>query len=399
MAAHARSQHNGFRHIEIYGIAMSSIEEKFLETFGEEPDLVAAAPGRVNLIGEHIDYSEGFVLPFAIKDRTMVAARKRDDSTVRVASAQRRNKIVTVDIADVKPGLKGEWERYALGVLWSMGVTPGVDLMIDGHVPLGAGLSSSAALECSVATAMNHLFDMGFNLEELARLTQKAENQYVGVPCGIMDQSVSLMATNGFALLLDCRDLSTRNIPFDVASHGLELLIIDTQAHHALTDGGYAERRASCESVAAKLHVKSMRELTITQLDSSRDLLSETEYIRARHAITEMKRVLDCVEALSSGDFVKVGQLLNQSHLSLRDDYNVSCPELNAAVEASLVAGALGSRMVGGGFGGSAIALIQASKTSETIGVVEKAFADKKFKAPRFFTSLPSQGAELLSRR
>ena len=378
---------------------MSSIEEKFLETFGEEPDLVAAAPGRVNLIGEHIDYSEGFVLPFAIKDRTMVAARKRDDSTVRVASAQRRNKIVTVDIADVKPGLKGEWERYALGVLWSMGVTSGVDLMIDGHVPLGAGLSSSAALECSVATAMNHLFDMGFNLEELARLTQKAENQYVGVPCGIMDQSVSLMATNGFALLLDCRDLSTRNIPFDVASHGLELLIIDTQAHHALTDGGYAERRASCESVAAKLHVKSMRELTITQLDSSRDLLSETEYIRARHAITEMKRVLDCVEALSSGDFVKVGQLLNQSHLSLRDDYNVSCPELNAAVEASLAAGALGSRMVGGGFGGSAIALIQASKTSETIGVVEKAFADKKFKAPRFFTSLPSQGAELLSRR
>ena len=378
---------------------MSSIEEKFLETFGEEPDLVAAAPGRVNLIGEHIDYSEGFVLPFAIKDRTMVAVRKRDDSIVRIASAQRRNKIVTVDIKDVKPGLKGEWERYALGVLWSMGVKSGVDLLIDGHVPLGAGLSSSAALECSVATAMNHLFDMGFNLEELARLTQKAENQYVGVPCGIMDQSVSLMATSGFALLLDCRDLSTRNIPFDVASHGLELLIIDTQAHHALTDGGYAERRASCESVAAKLHVKSMRELTIAQLDSSRDQLSEIEYLRARHAITEMKRVLDCVEALSSGDFVNVGQLMNQSHHSLRDDYNVSCPELNTAVEASLTAGALGSRMVGGGFGGSAIALIQASKTSETISAVEKAFADRKFKAPRFFTSLPSQGAELLSRR
>ena len=377
---------------------MSSIEEKFLETFGEEPDLVAAAPGRVNLIGEHIDYSEGFVLPFAIKDRTLVAARKRDDSIVRVASAQRRNKIISVDINEVKPGLKGEWERYALGVLWSMGVKSGVDLLIDGHVPLGAGLSSSAALECSVATAMNHLFDMGFSLEELARLTQKAENQYVGVPCGIMDQSVSLMATNGFALLLDCRDLSTRNIPFDVASHGLELLIIDTQAHHALTDGGYAERRASCESVAAKLGVKSMRELTIEQLDSSRDKLSESEYIRARHAVTEMKRVLDCVEALASEDFTQVGQLLNQSHNSLRDDYTVSCPELDTAVEASLAAGALGARMVGGGFGGSAIALIQASKTSLTISAVEKAFADKKFKAPRFFTSLPSQGAELLSR-
>ena len=378
---------------------MSQIEKKFLETFGAEPDLVAAAPGRVNLIGEHIDYSDGFVLPFAIKDRTLVAARKRGDSTVRIASAQRRNKIVTVDISKVKPGLKGEWERYALGVLWALGVKDGVDLLIDGHVPLGAGLSSSAALECSVATAMNHLFDLGFNLEELARLTQKAENQYVGVPCGIMDQSVSLMATQGSALLLDCRDLTTKNIPFDVASSGLELLIIDTQAHHALTDGGYAERRASCESVVAKLGITSLRELSMEQLENSRGLLTETEFVRARHAVTEMKRVLECVEALSNSDFAKVGQLINQSHASLRDDYTVSCPELDTAVEAALAAGSLGSRMVGGGFGGSAIALIQASKTTETIKAVEKAFSSKGFKAPRFFTSLPSQGAELLSRR
>jgi len=378
---------------------MSQIEKKFLETFGVEPDLVAAAPGRVNLIGEHIDYSDGFVLPFAIKDRTLVAARKRNDSTVRIASAQRRNKIVTVDISKVKPGLKGEWERYALGVLWALGVKEGVDLLIDGHVPLGAGLSSSAALECSVATAMNHLFDLGFNLEELARLTQKAENQYVGVPCGIMDQSVSLMATQGSALLLDCRDLSTKNIPFDVASSGLELLIIDTQAHHALTDGGYAERRASCESVVAKLGITSLRELSMEQLENSRGLLTETEFIRARHAVTEMKRVLECVDALSKSEFEKVGELINQSHASLRDDYTVSCPELDTAVEAALAAGALGSRMVGGGFGGSAIALIQASKTTETIRSIEKAFASKGFKAPRFFTSLPSQGAELLSRR
>ena len=377
---------------------MSSIEEKFLEVFGEEADLVAAAPGRVNLIGEHIDYSEGFVLPFAIKDRTTAAIRKRDDSTVRIASAQRRNKIVTVDINNVKPGLKGEWERYALSVLWSMGVKTGVDLLIDGQVPLGAGLSSSAALECSVATAVNHLFNMGFSLEELARLTQKAENQYVGVPCGIMDQSVSLMATVGSALLLDCRDLSTRNISFDVASSGLELLIIDTQAHHALTDGGYAERRASCESVADKLGIKSMRELSMEQLAAAKEQLTQVEYVRARHAVTEMQRVLDCVDALNASDFVKVGQLINQSHLSLRDDYTVSCPELDTAVDASLAAGALGSRMVGGGFGGSAIALIEASKTSETIHAVEKAFADKKFKAPRFFTSLPSQGAEIISR-
>jgi galactokinase len=399
MGANQRSQHNGFRHFEIYGMTVSLIEEKFFETYGEEPDLTAAAPGRVNLIGEHIDYSEGFVLPFAINDRTMTAVRMRDDSTVRVASVQRRNTIVTVDIRDVKPGLKGDWERYVLGVLWSMGITTGVDLLIDGRVPLGAGLSSSAALECSVATAMNHLFDLGFSLEQLARLTQRAENEYVGVPCGIMDQSVSLMATNGFVLLLDCRDLSTRNIPFDVAVHGLELLIIDTQAQHALIDGGYAERRASCKSVTSTLNVKSMRDVTLNQLDSYRNQLTNTDYLRARHAVTEMKRVLDCVDALSNADFIKVGHLINESHISLRDDYSVSCPELDTAVEASLLAGALGSRMVGGGFGGSAIALIQASKTAETVHAVERAFVDKKFKPPRFFTSLPSQGAELLFRK
>jgi galactokinase len=228
---------------------------------------------------------------------------------------------------------------------------------------------------------------------------KKAENQYVGVPCGIMDQSVSLMATQGSALLLDCRDLSTKNISFDVASNGLELLIIDTQAHHALTDGGYAERRASCESVVVKLEINSLRELSMEQLENRRALLTETEFVRARHAVTEMKRVLECVDALSNSDFEKVGHLINQSHTSLRDDYTVSCPELDTAVEAALSAGALGSRMVGGGFGGSAIALIQASKTKETIKLIEKAFSNKGFKAPRFFASLPSQGAELLSRR
>ena len=378
---------------------MNSIAIKFLETFGEEADLIAAAPGRVNLIGEHIDYSQGFVLPFAIKDRTFAAIRKRDDAIVQVASAQRRNKIVTVNINDVKPGLKGEWERYPLGVLWALGLNSGVDLLIDGQVPPGAGLSSSAALECAVATAVNQLFDLGFDLKRLARLTQRAENEYVGVPCGIMDQSVSLMATAGFALLLDCRDLSTQNIPFDVGASGLELLIIDTQAHHALTDGGYAERRAACDSVVAKLKLSSLRDLSMEQLDAQKDQILEVEYLRARHAITEMKRVLACVDALSAKDFKEVGRLLNASHASLRDDYTVSCPELNVTVNAANSAGALGSRMVGGGFGGSAIALIQVSKTRETIDAIEKEFAIRKFKAPRFFTSLPSQGAEVIFRK
>ena len=311
---------------------------------------------------------------------------------------QRRNKVVEQNLDAIKPGLKGEWERYPFGVIWSLGITSGIDIMIDGHVPLGAGLSSSAALECCVATALNHLFSLGNSLEDLARLTQRAENEYVGVPCGIMDQSVSLMAHSGSALLLDCRDLSTRHIAFDVASSGLELLIIDTQAHHSLTDGGYAERRASCESVVAKLGIPSLRELTLDQLESSRNLLTETEFCRARHAVTEMKRAMDAVTVLEAKDFVNLGQLLNQSHASLRDDYNVSCPELNCAVDASITAGALGARMVGGGFGGSAIALIKASHTTETIAAVEKAFADKRFKSPRFFTSLPSQGAEVIQR-
>jgi len=377
---------------------MTLIDNKFVEVFGNRADIIAAAPGRVNLIGEHIDYSDGFVLPFAIKDQTYAAIKVRHDRKVRIASVQRRHKIVEVNLDSVKPGLKGEWERYPLSVVWALGIDKGLDIMIDGHVPLGAGLSSSAALECSVATALNHLFSLGFSLEELARLTQKGENEYVGVPCGIMDQSVSLMAHAGSALLLDCRDLTTRNIVFDVASSDLELLIIDTQAHHSLTDGGYAQRRASCESAVAKLGITSLRDLSLDQLQSSRQLLSETEFIRARHAVTEMKRVLDSVQALETKNFLALGKLLNQSHASLRDDYSVSCPELNAAVDATIAAGALGARMVGGGFGGSAIALIHKAHTQETIAAVEKAFKNQGFKAPRFFTSLPSQGAQIIQR-
>jgi len=377
---------------------MTLIDNKFVEVFGNRADIIAAAPGRVNLIGEHIDYSDGFVLPFAIKDQTYAAVKVRHDRKVRIASVQRRHKIVEVNLDSVKPGLKGEWERYPLSVVWALGIDKGLDIMIDGHVPLGAGLSSSAALECSVATALNHLFSLGFSLEELARLTQKGENEYVGVPCGIMDQSVSLMAHAGSALLLDCRDLTTRNIVFDVVSSGLELLIIDTQAHHSLTDGGYAQRRASCESAVAKLGITSLRDLSLDQLQSSRQLLSETEFIRARHAVTEMKRVLDSVQALETKNFLALGKLLNQSHASLRDDYSVSCPELNAAVDATIAAGALGARMVGGGFGGSAIALIHKAHTQETIAAVEKAFKNQGFKAPRFFTSLPSQGAQIIQR-
>ena len=379
-------------------MSISTIEKKFVDTFGQSPEVIAAAPGRVNLIGEHIDYSDGYVLPFAIADRTYAALRRRPDRLVRIASAQRKNTVITVNLDEVHPGLKGQWERYVLSVIWAMQIKYGVDVMIDGHVPLGAGLSSSAALECSVATALNDLFSLGFSVESLARLAQKGENEYVGVPCGIMDQSVSLMAKRGSALLLDCRDLTSRDIPFDVAPHGLELLIIDTQAHHSLTDGGYAQRRASCDGVVAKLAVRSMRELTMEKLEASHDLISTTEFMRARHAVTEIARVLDAVKALESKNFTTLGHLLNASHASLRDDYDVSCPELNTAVDAAITAGALGARMVGGGFGGSAIALIKAIHTQEMIKSIEVAFESKRFKTPRFFTSIPSQGAQIIQR-
>jgi galactokinase len=372
---------------------MASIARSFEELYGRKPEVIAEAPGRVNLIGEHIDYSEGFVLPFAIADRAHAAIAARADGLVRIASHQRKEKIFSIDISDVKPGSKGDWEKYVLGVLWSLGITTGVDILVDGSVPSGAGLSSSAALECSVAVGLNALFSLEMSKQDLARATQKAENDYVGMPCGIMDQSVSLMGQAGAALLLDCRDLTTESIPFDVASAGLELLIIDTQAHHALVDGGYAERRAACESVAGKLSIPSMRHLTLEVLETNREKLTATEFIRARHAVTEIARVLEAVTALRASDFATLGKLINASHASLRDDYAVSCPELDVAVAASVAAGAMGSRMVGGGFGGSAIALIKASDVQKTKDAVLAAFEAKGFKKPRFFTSLPSAGA------
>lgn len=376
---------------------MSDVNSLFRQLFGYSPEIEAAAPGRVNLIGEHIDYSDGFVLPFAISDRTYCAIARRSDSLVRIASAQRTSSIIAIDSKDIHPGTSGEWERYVLGVIWALEIKSGLDIVIDGRVPLGAGLSSSAALECSVATALNALFGLNKSLKDLARLTQKAENDYVGMPCGIMDQSISLMGKKGSALLLDCRDLSTRDVSFDIAAAGLELLIIDTQAHHALVDGGYAERRASCESVAEKLGVKAMRDLSRGTLEERKDELTLVEYQRARHAVTEIARVLDAVAALERADFVALGELLNASHASLRDDYTVSCAELNVAVDAARQAGALGARMVGGGFGGSAIALIKKDEVEATKKAISAAFAAQKFKAPRFFTSLPSQGAVVLS--
>lgn len=363
------------------------------------PDVIASAPGRVNLIGEHIDYSQGFVLPFAISYRTTAALRRRDDQIIRIRSKQRLDDVITTSISTLAHGFQGDWERYVLGVIWALEIRHGLDVEIDGDVPLGAGLSSSAALECAVAVGLNELFSLGHDKKELALLTQKAENVYVGVPCGIMDQSVSLMAEAGSALLLDCRDLSTTLVPFDLATSGLELLIIDTQAHHALVDGEYAKRRQACEGACSKLQISSLRDLDISVLEAGRELLSDEEFRRAHHAVSEMARTLEAVEVLQQENFATLGALITQSHISLRDDYEVSCPELNCAVDVALVHGALGARMVGGGFGGSAIALVSQAQIEEIKGAIADAFTSASFTQPRFFTSLPSAGAQIVKKQ
>ena len=376
---------------------MHPLASKFQEVFGTPPDIIASAPGRVNLIGEHVDFLDGFVLPFAISDATTVAIAKNSSNKIRCASIQKKGVVSTIDCANIAPKSGEAWARYPIGVLWSLGIETGIDILVDGQVPLGAGLSSSAALECAVATAINELFNLGLTLPELARAAQRAENIYVGMPCGIMDQSVSLMATEGNALLLDTRDLSIEQIPFNIAPLGLELLVIDTQVHHALVDGGYAERRASCEKAIADLGITSLRDISITEFVARKPELDEKTYLRAFHGVTEMQRVLDAVALLKAGDFVGFGEIVTAAHISLRDNYTVSCPELNLAVDTALKFGALGSRMIGGGFGGSAIALIKAKDSELIKSEIKSGFMKARFKSPRFFSALPSAGARIIN--
>lgn len=357
--------------------------------------ITASSPGRVNLIGEHIDYSDGWVLPFAITERTTVKIETRDDDQVRIRSKQQSGEILLSASQLAPSGRRHDWSDYVAGTIWSLGVRSGLDIEVDGQVPLGAGLSSSAALECAVAFALDHLFHLELDLRSLARAAQRAENEYVGMPCGIMDQAVSLMAREGHALLLDCVDLSTRQIPFDLAPAGLEILVIDTMAHHELTDGGYAQRRETCHRALKDLGFGSMRDLDIENLERLRSKLDQVGYQRIQHAVTEIARVHECVDALSRSDFVEVGKILDRSHQSLAVDYEVSCAELDLAVETVRKEGALGARMVGGGFGGSAIALIESSRVARARSGIGAAFESAGFHQPRFFTAQPSEGARI----
>ncbi|MEY3407651.1 MAG: hypothetical protein RL038_712 [Actinomycetota bacterium] len=363
---------------------------EFNRRFDAEPEVWASAPGRVNIIGEHIDYSDGWVLPFAINYRTNVLMRRNGSSEFRLASGSGSMTSVRVE-ADAT----GKWTDYVVGVLRELGVAAGLDIYVSGDVPNGAGLSSSAALECAVATAVNALFGFEKSAAELALVAQAAENNFVGMPCGIMDQAVSMMAIAEHALLLDCRTLDTTAVPLELGKADLILLVIDTRAKHELVDGGYAERRAACESVVQLLGIPSLREADAQLLKVNAAVLGDVRYRRARHAVTEMQRVHDAVTAMRAGDFAALGRLITASHASLRDDYEVSCAELDIAVEAAIAVGALGARMVGGGFGGSAIALVRSGLVGQVQSAVRDAYAAAGFKEPRFFVAQAADGARV----
>ena len=377
------------------------ISEKFTELYGYAPNLISAAPGRVNLIGEHIDYNGGDVLPFAIANSTYVALGARTDSKIRLASSLFPGEIIQADTHILTPLYGQMWSRYILGVFWAVGsarLPHGFDIYIDSTVPIGSGLSSSASVEASIAIALNGFFHWNMSLPDLARICQRAENDFVGMPCGIMDQSISLMAHEGSALLLDTRTLKSDQIPFDLKQHGLELLVIDTQVRHELVDGGYAERRDSCEKAAEALGATTLREISVAEFESRQSEFDTTTYLRAHHAVTEIARVSQAVQALRADNYDELGRLLNQSHTSLRDEFTVSCPELNCAVEVAQSHGALGARMIGGGYGGSAIALIHQEDRAAIETAISDAFAKNAFISPRFFVALPSAGARIIQR-
>ncbi|MFF3439484.1 galactokinase [Streptosporangium sp. NPDC002721] len=365
----------------------------FRDSYGMEPAGVWHAPGRVNLIGEHTDYNDGFVLPFALPWGVTAAVSPREDGVIRLRSLQ-AGEPVTMETPDEAEG----WARYVVGVFWALRQggrrIGGADVVIDGDVPRGAGLSSSAALEVAVGTALNELYGLGLTKMEIALAAQKAENDFVGMPCGIMDQAASALGEEGKALFMDCRSLGTRNIPFDLASHGLQLLIINTGVHHELADGQYARRRQDCENAAERLGVDALRD--VTDLAGALAKLSGDERRRTQHVVTENHRVEAVIGLLRAGAVREIGPLLNASHLSLRDQFEVSCAELDVAVESAVRGGARGARMTGGGFGGSAIALVADERVDSVRESVTGAYAERGWAEPEIYPATPAAGARRL---
>lgn len=371
----------------------------FAAAFGAEAAGVWSAPGRVNLIGEHTDYNEGFVLPFAIAARTAVAAAPRTDGLLAIASARYPREVARIPLAEVAPGTVSGWSAYPAGVAWALagGRRPGVSLYVDSVVPAGSGLSSSAALECAVARALDDLWDLRTPGTELARACQLAENKVVGAPTGIMDQFASLFGEAGAAVFLDCRDIGHEIVPLDLEAVGLTILLADTREHHNHASGGYADRRASCERVARILGVPALRDVTVGDLEAAAGRLDEESYRRARHVVTENERVQRTVLMLRDDALAKepaaVGALLTASHASMRDDFEITTPALDLAVETALEEGAFGARMTGGGFGGAIIALVSAARAGQVGEAIAAAFEQAERPAPEITTVTPSAGA------
>ena len=361
--------------------------EAYVERFGGEPEVVASAPGRINLIGEHTDYNEGFVLPCAIDRRIAVAAGRSDDET-----------LYSADFDEESP-LRGEddsWAKYPRGVLWALREAGheagGFRSALAGDVPRASGLSSSAAIEAATALALDALFGLGLDKKTLARICQRAENEYVGVQSGIMDQYASLLGEAGSALLIDCRSLEAESVPLDLENAGLSLVVCDTRVERGLADTGYNDRRAACERAAEILGVEALRDAKEADLDR----LSGEELRRARHIVKENARVLRAAESLRDKDFEVFGHLMYASHDSMRDDYEISTPELDAFVETARENGAPGARLTGAGFGGCAIALMPSGNTGTLAEVCRLAFADLGFGEPEFYEFVPAAGAEVV---
>ncbi|MQA83320.1 MAG: galactokinase [Streptosporangiales bacterium] len=370
----------------------------FREAYGRPPDGVWSAPGRVNLIGEHTDYNDGFVTPFALPRGVAAAAERRDDGTLEAWSLQRPDERARTPPAELAPGAVEGWSGYVAGVLWALRsaghAVGGASVVVDADLPVGAGLSSSAALECATAAALDELYGLGVPRPELARLAQRAENDFVGMPCGIMDQSAALLCRAGSVLFLDTRDLSVEQVPFDVAAAGLTLLVVDTNAPHRHVGGEYAARRRDCERAAESLGVAALRDIGEDELAAALGRLGDpTLRRRTRHVVAENARALEVVRRLRDGDVTGIGSLLTASHASLRDDYEVSWPQADVAVEWALSAGALGARMTGGGFGGCVIALVPEADVETVRGAIERAYAEHGWDPPDFLPATPAAGA------
>ncbi len=369
----------------------------FRRVYGAACDGVWSAPGRVNLIGEHTDYNDGFVLPFALPQRSHVAAALSPALRWRVWSS-RFAEPVEFGEAELVPGAVTGWAGYVVGVVWALREAghrvPGAAMAVTSDVPVGAGLSSSAALECAVLSALVDLGRLDVPGPDRPKIAHRAEHDYVGVPCGIMDQTVVVHGRPGHALFLDCRTGEAVHVPFDPAAAGLSLLVIDTHAPHRLVDGEYADRRAACEHAATTLGVATLRDLTVDELDTALARLDARAGRRVRHVVTENHRVLDTVSRLQSGRIREIGPLLAASHASLRDDFQVTVPELDVAAQAAEAAGALGARMTGGGFGGCVIALVEEATAAEVVTAVTDAFAFHGFAPPSCFTAAPAAGAQ-----